>query len=66
MVGAQQAHAKELEELRLLNAAKLIEDSRYLDLKGQAERAHAEQMMILQEENFRAQSYGNELLEQHV
>jgi len=62
MVGAQQAHAKELEELRLLNAAKLIEDSRYLDLKGQAERAHAEQMMILQEENFRAQSYGNELL----
>lgn len=62
MVGAQQAHAKELEELRLLNAAKLIEDSRYLDLKGQAERAHAEQMMILQEENFRSQSYGNELL----
>lgn len=62
MVGAQQAHAKELEELRLLNAAKLIEDSRYLDLKGQAERAHAEQMRILQEENFRAQSYGNELL----
>lgn len=62
MVGAQQAHAKDLEELRLLNAAKLIEDSRYLDLKGQAERAHAEQMMILQEENFRAQSYGNELL----
>lgn len=62
MVGAQQAHAKELEELRLLNAAKLIEHQRYLDLKGQAERAHAEQMMILQEENFRAQSYGNELL----
>lgn len=62
MVGAQQAHAKELEELRLLNAAKLIEDQRYLDLKGQSERAHAEQMRILQEENFRAQSYGNELL----
>lgn len=62
IIGAQQAHAKELDELRTLNAAKLIEDSRYLDLKGQAERAHAEQMRILQEENFRAQSYGNELL----
>lgn len=58
----QQNFAKELEDLRLLNEAKLLEDSRYLDLKGQAERAHAEQMRILQEENFRAQSYGNELL----
>lgn len=62
IVGAQQAHAKEMDELRTLNAAKLLEDQRYLDLKGQAERAHAEQMRILQEENFRAQSYGNELL----
>ena len=62
IVGAQQAHAKEMDELRTLDANKLIEHQRYLDLKGQAERAHAEQMMILQEENFRAQSYGNELL----
>lgn len=62
IVGAQQAHAKEMDELRALDANKLIEHQRYLDLKGQAERAHAEQMMILQEENFRAQSYGNELL----
>lgn len=62
IIGAQQAHAKEMDELRTLDANKLIEHQRYLDLKGQAERAHAEQMMILQEENFRAQSYGNELL----
>ena len=62
IVGAQQAHAKEMDELRTLDANKLIEHQRYLDLKGQAERAHAEQMRILQEENFRAQSYGNELL----
>lgn len=62
IIGSQQAHAKELDELRTLDANKLIEHQRYLDLKGQAERAHAEQMRILQEENFRAQSYGNELL----
>lgn len=62
IIGAQQAHAKEMDELRTLDANKLIEHQRYLDLKGQAERAHAEQMRILQEENFRAQSYGNELL----
>lgn len=62
ITGAQQAHAKEMDELRTLDANKLIEHQRYLDLKGQSERAHAEQMRILQEENFRAQSYGNELL----
>jgi tape measure domain-containing protein len=60
--GEQQRFQKELEDLRVLNEAKLLEDVRYLDLKGQAERAHAEQMRLLQEENFRAQSMSNELL----
>lgn len=58
----QQNFAKELEDLRLLNEAKLLEDQRYLDLKGQAERAHDEQMRVLQEENFRRQSFANDLL----
>lgn len=62
IAGEQQNFEKQLADLRLLNDAKLIEDARYLDLKGQAERAHAEQMRLLQEENFRAQSMGNELL----
>lgn len=62
MAGEEQRFAAELENLRLLNEAKLIEDQRYLDLKGQAEREHAEQVRILQEENFRAQSAGNELI----
>lgn len=62
IAGEQQNFEKELADLRLLNEAKLLEDTRYLDLKGQAERAHAEQMRLLQEENFRAQSVQNELL----
>lgn len=62
MAGEEQRFATELENLRLLNEAKLLEDQRYLDLKGQAEREHAEQVRILQEENFRAQSVGNELI----
>lgn len=62
MVGEQQRYAKELEELRLLNAAKLIEDQRYLDLKAQAEAAHDVTMAAMQEENFRRQDAANELL----
>lgn len=52
----------EIAKLRALNEAKLIEDQRYLDLKTQAEYAHAEQMRVLQEENFARQSTGNALL----
>jgi hypothetical protein len=62
ITGEQQKHQKELDDLRLLNANKLLEDQRYLELKTQAETAHDEQMRILQEENFRRQSTGNELL----
>lgn len=52
----------ELESLRKLNEEKLLEDQRYLDLKGQAERAHAANMQALQEANFRAQSQWNEMM----
>ena len=62
VVGEQQRFAKEMEELRLLNAAKLIENDRYLELKKQAETAHSEQMAVLREEDFRKQDAVNELL----
>lgn len=62
MVGEQQRFNKEMEELRLLNAAKLIENDRYLELKKQAETAHSEQMAVLREEDFRKQGAVNELL----
>lgn len=62
IAGEQQKFQQELENLRLLNESKLIEDQRYLDLKGQAERAHDEQMRLLQEENFRRQSVGNQIV----
>lgn len=52
----------ELESLRKLNEEKLLEDQRYLDLKGQAERTHAANMQALQEANFRAQSQWNEMM----
>ncbi|ULH08235.1 tape measure protein [Alcaligenes faecalis] len=52
----------ELESLRKLNEEKLLEDQRYLDLKGQAERAHAANIQALQEANFRAQSQWNEMM----
>jgi hypothetical protein len=62
VVGEQQRFNKEMEELRLLNAAKLIENDRYLELKKQAETAHSEQMAVLREEDFRKQDAVNELL----
>lgn len=62
IAGEQQRFGLELENLRKLNEAKLLEDQRYLDLKTQAETAHAEQMRVLQEENFRKQSEWNALL----
>ena len=62
IAGEQMQFETQLENLRKLNEAKLLEDQRYLDLKAQAEAAHDEQMRILQEENFRRQSVANELL----
>lgn len=52
----------ELTKLQQLNDQKLLSDQRYLELKGQAERANAEQQRVLAEENFAAQSKGNALL----
>lgn len=58
----QQNFETQLESLRKLNEAKLLEDQRYLELKSQAEQQHDEQMKQLEEERFRRQSRGNELL----
>lgn len=62
IAGAELDFQTQLENLRKLNEAKLIEDQRYLDLKAQAETAHAENMLALQEQNFRAQSQWNDTL----
>lgn len=58
----QQNYDEQLKQLQTLNDQKLLSDTRYLELKHQAEVANAEQMRVLQEENFKAASLGNELL----
>lgn len=58
----QMNYEDQLKQLQTLNDQKLLSDTRYLELKGQAETAHAEQMRVLQEENFKAQALGNEIL----
>lgn len=62
ITGQQIGFQTELENLRKLNEAKLLEDGRYLELKGQAEKAHELQMQALQEERFKQQAIGNEIL----
>lgn len=62
LIGEQQRFETELANLRTLNEAKLLEDQRYLDLKTQAEAAHAQQMQVLREQDFAAQSATNALL----
>lgn len=62
IAGEQQNYELELQQLQALNDQKLLSDQRYLELKGQAERAHTEQMRLLQEENFKAAALGNQLL----
>lgn len=62
LVGEQQKFETELANLRTLNEAKLLEDQRYLELKAQAEAAHAQQMQVLREQDFAAQSATNALL----
>lgn len=57
-----QGYELQLQQLQALNDQKLLSDQRYLELKGQAERTHLEQMRVLQEENFKAASLGNQLL----
>ena len=53
---------EELKNLQDLRNQDLLSHTRHLELKGQLEREHAEQMRVLQEENFKAASLGNELL----
>jgi len=62
IAGAQMEFQAQIENLRKLNEAKLLEDQRYLELKAQAETAYDERSRVLQEENFRRQSGWNELL----
>lgn len=58
----KQNYDDQLKQLQTLNEQKLLSDTRYLELKHQAEVANAEQMRVLQEENFKAAAVGNEIL----
>ena len=62
MTGEQQRYQLELDNLKKLNEAKLLEDQKYIDLKAQAEIEHEENMQALREESFKKQSASNELL----
>lgn len=58
----QQNYDDQLKQLQTLNEQKLLSDTRYLELKHQAEVANAEAMKMLNEENFKAQALGNQIL----
>lgn len=58
----QQNYDDQLKQLQTLNEQKLLSDTRYLELKHQAEVANSEAMKTLNEENFKAQALGNEIL----
>ncbi|MFG9314425.1 tape measure protein [Pseudomonas aeruginosa] len=60
--GEDQRYQTELENLKKLNEAKLLEDQRYLELKMQAEQQHDATMKQLEEERFRRQAAGNEMI----
>lgn len=60
--GEDQRYQTELENLKKLNEAKLLEDQRYLELKTQAEQQHDATMKQLEEERFRRQAAGNEMI----
>jgi tape measure domain-containing protein len=61
-MGAQASFDKDMEDLRKLNEAKIIEDERYLQLKAQLEGEYNQRMMQIEEERFAAQSRANQLL----
>lgn len=62
-IAAQQmSYQDEVKALQDANNQKLISDQRYQELKHAGELANAEQMRVLQEENFKAASLGNEIL----
>lgn len=60
--GEDQRYQTELENLKKLNEAKLLEDQRYLELKTQAEQQHDATMKQLEEERFRRQAAGNGMI----
>lgn len=62
MAGESQRYQEQLTGLQKLNDAKLLSDARYRELTWQAEQDHEKNLRALQEERFRAQSQGNELL----
>lgn len=62
IAGEDQRYQTELENLKKLNEAKLLEDQRYLELKAQAEKQHDATMKQLEEERFRRQAAGNEMI----
>ncbi|MBH4440537.1 tape measure protein [Pseudomonas aeruginosa] len=62
IAGEDQHYQTELENLKKLNEAKLLEDQRYLELKTQAEQQHDATMKQLEEERFRRQAAGNEMI----
>ncbi|HCF0786500.1 TPA: tape measure protein [Pseudomonas aeruginosa] len=62
IAGEDQRYQTELESLKKLNEAKLLEDQRYLELKAQAEQQHDATMKQLEEERFRRQAAGNEMI----
>lgn len=57
-----QSYDEELKRLDDLNAQKLLSDQRYLELKHIAETENAAKMKQLQEENFKSQAMGNQIL----
>ncbi|QBI80836.1 tail length tape-measure protein 1 [Pseudomonas phage vB_Pae_BR141b] len=62
IAGEDQRYQTELENLKKLNEAKLLDDQRYLELKAQAEQQHDATMKQLEEERFRRQAAGNEMI----
>ncbi len=62
IAGEDQRYQTELENLKKLNEAKLLEDQRYLELKTQAEQQHDATMKQLEEERFRRQAAGKEMI----
>jgi tape measure domain-containing protein len=60
--GENQAHAKELADLELLNQQKQLSNDRYLELKSLAEDAHSQKLAAIREQEFRDMSASNELM----
>lgn len=62
LVGEQANYDDQLARHKAYKEAELITDQQFLDLRKQAETEHEANLTALQEERFRAQSKGNDLL----